>query len=355
MYVDLYGGRIGRAISDERAAAGLAQLNQWFARRAPPSLRLRFLKHYLARRFCEAPVTGAALRRWTELIEQAGRRHARRLYAHRDRRLRRDGKYFARLKLHDGWEATVTLRFRNRDEFPQPVHADRTVETWARWLASTAGRVLDAPTVGDRPGGVDLQRWRASGYAQRQLWTLFGSPARRAFAAGHGLRHRDIPCVWPLAVLERRGTWLVSDSVLMLEERPGTSRLAELLNPPQADDQHARRLENQQLLTAVFELVGRLLADATSRGVRWLQPEPSALWVSWPGEADAKPRVLIGRFEGISFLRRPSMRHGADMVQALVRRLRDYPTVEAEHCRGLVEAYRDRLGSAFRAPDDWLG
>jgi len=355
MYVDLYGGRIGRAVSDQRAAAGLAQLNQWFSRRAPRSLRLRFLKRYLARRSCQAAVTGAALRRWTELIERAGRRHARRLYAHRDRRLRRDGKYFARLELANGWEATVTLRFRNRDEFPQPTHPDRTVGMWAEWLASAAGRVLDAATVGDRPAGTSLQRWRASGYAQRQSWTLFGSPARRAFAAGHGLRHRDIPCVWPLAVLERRKSGLVSDSVLMLEERPGTSNLAGLLDPPRADHERARRLENQRLRAVVFESLGRLLADATCRGVRWPQPEPSALWVGWPDEADAKPRGLIGRFDGISFLRQPSMRHGAEMVQALVRRLRDCSTVEPQDCRGLVEAYRKRLGSRFRSPDTWLG
>lgn len=349
LYVDLYGARTGREVSDARAAAGLAQLDRWFARHAPRALRVRFLKRYLARRFCEVAGAGASLRRWTVLIERAGAAHARRLYAHRDRRLRREGKYFARLRLADGWRATVALRFRNREEFPVPVHPDRTGSMWSEWLERLP---RDDTRVGDRSANAALRRWRASGYWQSQAWTVFGSPAGRAFATGHRLRHRNIPCVWPLAALERRVGWLVRDCLLVVEDRPETSNLADLLA---GRDEAAGRFAERALRAVVFESIGRLLAEMTSGGVRWPQPRPSALWVSWPDERTSSPRALIGRLDGISFHRRSSMPHGAGMVRALVRRLRANSGVEPEDCGRLTTAYRNRLGSALCPPDDWLG
>ncbi|MCH7812727.1 MAG: hypothetical protein IID40_01780, partial [Planctomycetes bacterium] len=51
LYVDLYGAAMVPSLSDGRAAAGLAQLDQWFARHASRSQRLRFLRQYGAQRF----------------------------------------------------------------------------------------------------------------------------------------------------------------------------------------------------------------------------------------------------------------------------------------------------------------
>ncbi|MHC4089315.1 MAG: lipopolysaccharide kinase InaA family protein, partial [Planctomycetota bacterium] len=351
-YVDLYGARIGRAIPDELAAGGLAQLDQWFARHASRSLRLRFLRQYLAGRCSEAAATGATIRHWTKLTERARRRHARRLHAHRDRRLQRSGKYFSRFKLTNGWDATVTLRFRNRDEFPAPMHRDRTEDAWR---VSLERFVQDGPALADPPAQMRPARWCASGYAQSLAWTVSGSPAWRAFQTGHAMRHRDIACVWPLAALNRRRRGLVTDCVLLVEERPGASNLAGLLDSRQTGDQQAERLGDQPERAAVFESLGRLLADAADRGLRWSQPKLSALWVSWPGRGQPMPRVLIGRFDGISFHRQPSVRHGAEMVEALARCLDACPTATPGDRQSLVEAYRNRVGLGFRSPDDRPG
>ena len=102
LYVDLYGATLGAATTDRKAAANVAQLDQWFQRHASRTTRLRFLKDYLTERFGEGGALTPALRRWAAMIEQAGRRNAAVLYAQRDRRIRGRGSYFTTMSLGGG-------------------------------------------------------------------------------------------------------------------------------------------------------------------------------------------------------------------------------------------------------------
>lgn len=337
LYVDLYGAATGMPLSDQRAADGLAQLDQWFCRHASRAARLRFLKRYLADRFGDGRLSPAMVRRWASVVDRARRRQAARLYAQRDRRIRRRGKYFATLPLDGGWRATVTLRFRNRQEFPQPVHPDRTADQAREWLQG----VLSGIEPGKRcPEDVGVDRFVADNLARQVAWTVNGGPAARAFAVGHGLRHRNIPCLWPLAALERRVELLVRESVLITELRPGTVVLGDLLEGtcPQADRWH-----DAPCRQAILLALGRLLADISMSGMVWSAPEPSQVWIDWTRPA-GQPGVLIGRSDGVSFDHRAAAERGQESIAALIRNLELRAGFEPADATVVRQAFEHRFG-----------
>ena len=357
LYADLYGASTGSPIDDVRSSGGLAQLDQWFRRRASRTLRLRFLRRYLEHRLGAANLKGEVLRRWIGRIRLAARRHTATLYAKRDRRIGRRGKYFTTLALPDGWRAVVPLRFRHRNEFPAPTHPDRSDTQWQEWLLQRW------PTlVGEQgpPADLVVQRHTASGVAQGLAWSLLGSPAWRTFEIGHRLRHRDVPCVWPLVAAQRRSGAGRLEAVLVTEARPHTSVLADLLD---GTDEHAAQLDDDACRTAVLASVGRLLALAEGCGVVWSAPHPAALLVSWPaGEgtgrhgcyesSPGRPQAMIGRFEGISFDPHARPQPAGPALRVLLRHLRKYPTVRQADCLVLLAAFHYRVGKPIQE-EDW--
>ncbi|MCP4249972.1 MAG: hypothetical protein GY778_23270 [bacterium] len=370
LYVDLYGATMGQSLSDGCAAAGLAQLDQWFARHASQSQRLRFLRRYCARRFGWQDPTAPQLRQWSVMIGRARWDQARRLFAQRDRRFRRGGRYFARIKLSRGWSATVTLRFRNRAEFPEPVHPDRTVEQWQDSLEKLPARIDSGesgwadvrmlgsgsnPTapVSDTDVGPPVRCLHLPPRADGTAWVLTGTPAWRAFATGHGLRHRNLPGVWPLAVLERRRGRRTVDSVLLVEDRPNAMPLTGVLDPEGTGDVGSTRILDDVQRAAVFHSIGRLLADAVWSGVRWLRPDPSALLIEWPDDRPLAPRALFGQFGDLTFHRRVSSNHAARMVETLLEHVRACPGVDAADVQSLADAYRNRVQWLLGPPDGW--
>ena len=347
VYVDLYGASVGAATTGHKAAANIAQLDQWFQRHAGRTTRLRFLKDYLTERFGEGGASRPALQRWAAMIAGARRRNAAVLYAQRDRRVRRRGSYFAMVLLGGGWRATVALRFRNRDEFPAPTHPDRTEASWHDLLTRHVQQPNALQMLAD---DSTIERWQARSPGQRLAWRLSWSPARRAFAIGHGLRHRDVPCVWPLAMLERRTAFGVSECRLLTERRPDCRPLTDLLA---SRGRQAGRRQAAEQGQAALESAGRLLADGTLRGLRWPALRPAALWVECPPGAGSRPRALLGRFEGIILHRQQDSQAAAAAVLALVEELADYPGVEAADISILLRAFRRRMGRAFHKPTDW--
>jgi hypothetical protein len=352
-YVDLYLASIGRTVSDDRAAAAIAHLLQWSRRRTGRAIRLRFLRMYLTERFGARGASSPALRRWVTMIEDAGRRNAAVWWAKRDRRIRRRGKYFTRLSLHDGWCAAVTLTFRHRHEFPEPVHPDRTPDEW-RDLLNAHLRGATAPTgtplrenLG--PPAV-VERWHAAGIWQSCAWRLFGSPARRAFVASHRLRHRDLPAVWAVAVLERRTTWGVVECRLVTECRPTCYALPDLIAGTAEDPGLWREPRHR---TAIMQSTGRLLADATLSTVCWPAPQLTMLCVEAGPDLAASPKALLGRFEHTRFRRAPDAAAGARTVLALARDLAGRDLVSEEDVGTLLASFRNRMGRAFQAPSGW--
>jgi hypothetical protein len=345
--VDLYGATIDKEVSDRQAARALAQLDQWFRRHADRTVRLRFLGNYLAQRFGAEGASGDRLRRWAEAVERAGRSNAAVLFAKRDRRVWRRGAYFTTLKLGSGWQGTVPLAFRNRDEFPRPVHPDRTADEWDAVLK---GYLRHPDELGQLEPVVAAERWLASGVGEGLLWRLGGSPARRAFEVGHGLRHRDIPCVWPIALLERRSVTAVGECHLLLERRGHCHPLGDL---PGGGSEWAERWSDSAWRGAVLESVGRLVAEAALVGVRWGQPQLGAIWIECEHQATDRPRALFRRPEGVSFGREPDVQQGAQAALALAGELASHSERDSAAGRALLTAFRNRLGRAFRRPPGW--
>ncbi len=335
LYVDLYGASIGTDVSDQRAAVGLAQLDQWFRRRATQTQRLRFLKAYLLRRFGARAILGPQVRRWLDLVQHARQRHHTGLVGKRDRRVWRQGKYFTSMLLNDGWRAVVALRLRNRGEFPIPVHPDRSAPDWRQ--------VLTASTT---PPDTVVIRWRAAGPVERFAWRCSGSPARRMFATAHGLRHRDVPCVWLPAMLERRTLGGVSECQALAERRPDCQALSDLIA---AGGTASASWSDEPRRRTILESVGRLLAEATLAGVRWRKPCLPTLWVEGGVGESGRPQALLGAFGGINLQRGPDAAAGAIAVLDLAQSTR----LDRADRHVLLSAFRRRMGTAFRATPDW--
>jgi hypothetical protein len=234
MFVDVAGGlrrmpspRASEPVSTRRAIQSLAQLDQYFHRTATRSQRLRFWRSYWSLRKKSADVVGSrvrpgrtipAERRLLRRLFDESAVHAAALARQRDRRLRRDGKYFARLSLGDGWHATVTQQLERRHLFPEPHAPDRTAEQWRELLRSLVASSVSRERIASDPT-IRCVRCPSQGKFASVIRSLVGSPARHLFEHCHQLRHRDMAAPLALAYLERRSPLgLVSESYLVVPE-----------------------------------------------------------------------------------------------------------------------------------------
>lgn len=228
-YVDLHGAYLFKNTASTRCAVrSLAQLDHYFQRRATRSQRWRFLRSYVSLR-CSFHVSGER-RVWCEngfshqllsSIDRARATHAAALARQRDRRIHRNGKYFATITLGDGWKGTFVLQLERRHAFPEPTVPDRSEHDWrnllqAVFMSDGWQRNGDAFAV----HGVYVERARPIGARARIFWSLTRSPQRKEFLRSHRLRHRDVPASLILACLEHRSTaGLIDETILLSENR----------------------------------------------------------------------------------------------------------------------------------------
>jgi Lipopolysaccharide kinase (Kdo/WaaP) family len=241
LFVDLHSVATGRPVSDRGVIRNLAQFNQWFRLHATLTDRIRFLRRYLVWRDT-LQGEGAYGRRLgmgtSELVrrlESAARKHANGLYAQRDRRVLRDGKYFTHIDLDDGWQAHVFL------EAKHPVAGSRasemvfTKDQWREWLRDpiklvqpTSRRDLLKDSASatvcraslPHPGGeieVVCKRSTGKNPFKRFLGIFRRSRPMTTWHRANALLHRQIMTARPLAVLERRRFGVVLDSILVTE------------------------------------------------------------------------------------------------------------------------------------------
>jgi hypothetical protein len=225
---DLLGAGFGRRpLGVSGAARVLAQLDQYFHRCASRTDHVRFLKAYLShRRTLETDASILpSLRTLARSVVSASLRHRAKQAVRWDRRLRHDGKYFARIRLANGWTARVTLRLERRHVFPEASIPDRTETDWRRILHSMLRQVdLDrhrTKSDGVVVEGVAASPSMAAGLLQRLEWTLRGSDAGRRFQRCHRLRHRDRGCPLILGVVEHRAGGLIDRALLLTPQEPG--------------------------------------------------------------------------------------------------------------------------------------
>ncbi|MFQ5414570.1 MAG: lipopolysaccharide kinase InaA family protein [Phycisphaerae bacterium] len=161
-------------------------------------------------------------RRWVAEVLAARAAQRGRLARRWDRRLRRHGKYFERVRPGDGWTATVALELQRRHVFPEPHVPDRTANAWRDALAIlVADAARASPSeVCRRVAGVAAHVQCPRTVAQRVRWTLVGSPARRDFERAHRARHRDVPAPLWLGFAEHRSHGLIDRALLLEADAP---------------------------------------------------------------------------------------------------------------------------------------
>jgi len=223
-FVDVHSAKLTRRPpSLRRSLRALAQLDQYFHRRATRTERLRFLKGYLAQRpsLTEPRAHRTSTRKLLATLRQASISHAERLARTRDRRLRGKGAYFATLGLNGGWEVTVVLRLERRHVYPESDVPDRTPPTWRALLDPLTRRLWDVPPteVTLPEDGLRIERTRIDGFWLRLLTTLQGSEHRSAFERCHRQRHRDLRNELILGYAEHRIRGLVDASMLIRPAR----------------------------------------------------------------------------------------------------------------------------------------
>jgi len=246
--VDLHSVKIHKTVSKRAATETLAQLNQWFQQNATLTQRMRLLKRYIECRRKLAYLTtdgwlGETFRRWVKSLDRAARAHSRRLWASRDRRVMKTGKYFAKLKLRNYWQAHVFLRSKRRYPCSTASQFEFTLSGWKGVLAEPE-KMLDELLRQSRPmkhsrstlvckGDLQIGRHRVAVVCKRRIrykrlaavWDcLRDSRSLRAWKMGFAMLHRGLPVAQPMAVLERRVGPYLADCLLITEEvRPAVN------------------------------------------------------------------------------------------------------------------------------------
>ena len=356
LFVDLHNVRTGRPVDDKTVTRNLAQLNQWFRLHANLTDRIRFLNRYLYWRSALGQVSPYA--RTLELerrallaqLARAATAHAQALYAKRDRRAMRTGRYFARLRLNDGWRAHVFL------EAKHPVAGSRasqlvfTREQWQEWLRDplawvkvTDRRKLlkDSATATvcrielphpDGPVEAVCKRTTSKKWFKRLQYLVRPSRAMTTWRRANALLHRQIATARPLAVVERRRFGVVVDSLLITEYIAGAIDLDTVLTVTMREMSPQRqRWLKEQLTTGLISIV-RLLIE---RGFGHRDFKAPNIIVQWNPESDETPRIVLVDLDGV----RP--RRGTP--EAAARRMLMRLNVSLDHCRRVTRTDRLRF------------
>lgn len=313
-FVDLHSARMGAAISDHAVVRNLAQLNQWFRKNSPVTDRIRFLRAYFRWRgefevdFDQGRPLGFTFESLLDALEQAASSHAQGLWSRRDRRGDRTGRYFAALRLSEGWRGHVYLLTKHptahspasrrvfsaawwRQQWPEilrALNAPDSAPTKNSHSARVVTTVLEHP---DGPMQVIVKRPLARNWRRALAQSFPPSRGRRGWWMGNALLNRDVPAARPLALFERRIGPLVRDSVLVTERVPDASDLEQHLRMEQARCSPREWAGQKQALIDILVRLLRGLED------RWIahrdckagnilicrRPALGAIWIDMDG------------------------------------------------------------------------
>ncbi len=364
LLVDLQDARVGRPLSDHAVVRNLAQLNQWFRRRATLTDRLRFLKRYLRWRDQYEDLSphgrklGLDYRALVAALDKQASQHARRLWRQRDRKVLGTNRYFARLELEGGWRGHVFLAAKQtRPESPAS-KLELDVDWWRRvlhdpsaWfeeesLCKRSHSALVARAALPRTGQslpVIVKRPLGRNWRRRLRGWLAPSRSLRGWIMANRLLNRDVPTARPLAVLERRLGPLVRDSLLITERLPGAQDLEAYLRR-----QH-QRLSGPAWLACKRELaagLARMLRQLFAAGLVHRDCKAQNLLV----RAGRPLRLVWIDMDGLRSARRVRRR---DEIRALARlhvSLLEVPGLTRSDRLRLLRCYCARWGAA---PDAW--
>ncbi len=355
LFVDLNNIRIGRRVHDTGIILNLAQLNQWFRLRAPLTDRIRFLDRYLywhaalGGRSSHARSIGCSRAELIRRLNDAALRHAETLYAKRDRRIMRTGRYFARLRLGAGWRAHVFLASKHPVAGSPASTMTFTPQQWKQWLRHPLGlvrpddrrmivkeshsAVVCRSRLENESGqGIDVVIKRAlpRNWIKRLAHAISTSHPMLTWKLGNALLNRQIPTARPLAVVERRRFGLLIDSMVISEYLPHTLDLDTLLTVTLRERPTAVGRElKRQVTRSLSEVIRRL----HERGFSHRDLKAPNVLIQWDPSVSEPARAMLVDLDGL----RPAGRGDPELdVQALTRL-----NVSVDHCKRVT--LTDRL------------
>lgn len=244
-------------------------------------------------------------------LRAAGARVDALAHAHfrgRTRRCLREGRRFARLC----GDAGAGVRGMRVTELPAAAiaralaaHDDPAAHVLKDDARARVTRLARAPLLDARdaaardalPATIVAKEVRKGGLARRAADALRGSPARRAWIAGHGLAARGIAAARPLAWIElgaRGGAG--ARSIVLLEDLGGAACLEDAAHPALA------ALAPERLADALASL----LLVLHRRGVDHGDLQASHVFATGVGADGAATRLALIDLEGLRFRRRLS-------------------------------------------------
>ncbi len=370
-FVDLHRVTTGRSVMPRQVVANLAQLNQWFRRNASRSQRLRFLHGYIRYRDQFAQASPLA-RNWrinlqklaADLAVQA-ERHARKLWAKRDRRSMRTSRYFAKIQPAAGWRGHALLQTKHSFAGSPDGSISIPVGQWENWLrdplswldptrhtllkdSHTATICRARMTAEGTSLDVVVKRTLARN-AWKKLSQMFG-PSRnvRSWRMANKLRNRDLPAAIPLAVVERFALGFVrTDSISFTEFLDGAVDLETFLTCGVAG---LSPMEQRRVKDRLIESVVRLLKAFHERGFVHRDLKAPNLMVRWSPPFVGEPSLTFIDMDGISHRRRSSEPQRTRAVVRLCASLLSSPACTASDRLRFLRIY---LTGPGRTATDW--
>lgn len=366
VFVDLQSARRGVPLSARAVVRNLAQLNQWFRRHSTIGDRLRFLRAYLRWRnefetTCEhGRPLDLPFERFVAALAAQAHHHAQRLWARRDRRAVRNGRYFTRLKLTGGWRGLAVIRCKHpsAESCASQLEFDRAwwrgqLARPLRWFGQNAAPAckdshsaavcrirLDHP---DQGLPAIVKRPRARNRWRRLVQLLPQSRSMRGWRMGHALLNRNLAAARPLAVLERRLGPLVVDNLLLTEALPDAADLDSFLH-----QQHESLSPTAwyRLKRRLVGLLAQQVRDLQDRGFDHRDCKASNILVV------EQPRLnlLWIDMDGLCLRRRLSRRRQLRPLARLYVSLLDLPGLTRTDRLRFLKAYCARSGTP---PDAW--
>lgn len=355
---DLHRAARRRRLSRRTKSANLAQLLHDRANFTTRTERIRFLLNYL-----RASQAGGTTRGWQLLVEDFGYRHTHRQNSQKDRRIFGKNRYFAPVRLSDGWSGNVVLASKRRPVSSRVAHLELALDDWLKALQNPESLcegpgvevVKDSPSalvvhrrliVGPHELDVFIKRPRRK-HPWKFLLNLFReSRAKRSFYLGHMLLSRRIATALPLAMLERRVCGAVVDSILIAETIQGQHLgdfLDTWLSRPGKLETDLTPVQQRQFVQEALWQLGRMVQRLHDNHFAHRDLKAGNVFIC--GQETRTPEVVLIDLDGLKWTRVLTMRRRFQGLMRLNVSLLNCPAVNRAGRLRMLLGYIRRPGS----------